>query len=50
MGQVMVRGEIWRAMSRSPLAAGTPVLVKAIEGLTLIVEAADVSPHEGGSP
>jgi membrane-bound serine protease (ClpP class) len=49
IGQVLVHGEIWRAMSRTPLEAGTAVQIKAIDGLTLIVEAAAVRPREGGS-
>lgn len=37
-GQVVVLGEIWNAYSSIPLAAGEPVLVRGIDGLTLIVE------------
>jgi membrane-bound serine protease (ClpP class) len=42
-GQVEVRGELWQAMLRlgaETLPPGTPVLVRAIVGLTLIVERA----------
>jgi membrane-bound serine protease (ClpP class) len=41
-GQVEVRGELWQAhlQSTTPLPAGTPVLVKAVEDLTLLVEPA----------
>jgi membrane-bound serine protease (ClpP class) len=49
LGQVLVRGEIWRATSPTPLDPQTPVRVKAIDGLTLTVEAAGMSPREGGS-
>jgi membrane-bound serine protease (ClpP class) len=40
IGQVEVRGEVWQAQLLSPthLPTGSPVLVKAVEGLTLIVE------------
>jgi membrane-bound serine protease (ClpP class) len=37
-GYVDVHGEMWRAVSRDPIAAGLPVRVTAIEGLTLVVE------------
>jgi membrane-bound serine protease (ClpP class) len=40
-GQVEVRGELWQARlesSPTPLVPGAPVLVKAVDGLTLIVE------------
>lgn len=36
-GQVRIGGEIWRAVSAEPLAAGAPVRVSQIDGLTLIV-------------
>jgi membrane-bound serine protease (ClpP class) len=49
LGQVLVRGEIWRATSPTPLDPQTPVRVKAVDGLTLTVEAAAMSPREGGS-
>jgi membrane-bound serine protease (ClpP class) len=49
LGQVLVHGEIWRATSPTPLEPQTPVRVKAVDGLTLIVEAAGLSPREGGS-
>jgi membrane-bound serine protease (ClpP class) len=47
-GQIDVRGEIWRAASPTPIAAGRAVRVVAIRGLTLHVEPAD-GPAEGGS-
>ena len=37
-GSVDVHGEIWRALSSSRVAAGQPVRVNAVNGLTLIVE------------
>ena len=37
-GSVNVHGEIWRALSSSRVAAGQPVRVNAVDGLTLIVE------------
>jgi membrane-bound serine protease (ClpP class) len=37
-GQVMIDGELWRAVSQDgPVAAGEPVKVAAIDGLTLKV-------------
>ncbi len=38
-GTIFVRGELWRARSRMSLAAGEPVRVTGMEGLTLDVEA-----------
>lgn len=46
-GQVFVRGEIWSATSGTPLAAGAPVRVVAIRGLTLTVEPRPSVPQEG---
>ena len=40
-GQIRVHGEIWRATSAVPLAAGRGVRVTAVDGLTLLVEPAD---------
>lgn len=37
-GQILVHGEIWLAESAAPVAAGQPVRVRAVEGLTLLVE------------
>jgi membrane protein implicated in regulation of membrane protease activity len=42
-GQVRVRGEIWRAVSAELLPEGTPVVVTALEGLTLVVRPAEVT-------
>ena len=46
-GQIDVRGEIWRATSRTAIAAGHPVRVLAITGLTLLVEPVDDSTDKG---
>jgi membrane-bound serine protease (ClpP class) len=48
-GQVRVHGEIWRAVSTVPLAAGRTVRVTAVEGLTLLVEPPE-SPTSQGEP
>jgi membrane-bound serine protease (ClpP class) len=47
-GQVDVHGEIWHAQSATHIAAGQPVRVTAVNGLTLIVEASGVTAREGG--
>ena len=39
-GQVRIAGELWRAHCRGGAAAGDRVVVRAVEGLTLEVEAA----------
>ena len=39
-GYIDVHGEMWRALSREPIAAGQRVRVTAIDGLTLVVEPA----------
>jgi membrane-bound serine protease (ClpP class) len=39
-GQVRVQGEIWRAASADAIPAGTPVVVTAVQGLTLTVRPA----------
>jgi membrane-bound serine protease (ClpP class) len=44
-GMVFVQGELWSAEAAVPLAAGTPVRVKAMNGLRLVVE-----PVEEGGP
>ena len=43
-GQVSLRGEIWRARSRTHLPPGTAVRVRGIDGLTLDVEPLDPPP------
>ena len=48
-GYVDVHGEMWRASSRQPVAAGRPVRVVAINGLTLIVEPSGALAHGGKS-
>jgi membrane-bound serine protease (ClpP class) len=40
-GQVTVVGEIWNAYSSIPVPLGEPVVVRGIDGLTLIVEPAN---------
>lgn len=40
-GKVLVRGEIWNARAREPVAQGDRVRVLATEGLSLLVEKAD---------
>jgi membrane-bound serine protease (ClpP class) len=42
-GQVSVHGEIWRARSATPVAAGEPVKVMALDGLTLLVQGASTA-------
>jgi membrane-bound serine protease (ClpP class) len=37
-GQVLVRGEYWKAVSATPVASGASVRVIGIDGLTLKVE------------
>ncbi len=39
-GQVKLDGELWRARCSGGCVAGTRVVVRAVEGLTLVVEAA----------
>jgi membrane-bound serine protease (ClpP class) len=46
-GQINVHGEIWRATSADPVAAGDRVRVMAIQGLTLLVEAAHPEVRKG---
>jgi membrane-bound serine protease (ClpP class) len=46
-GQVDIHGEIWRAQSATHIAAGQPVRVIAVDGLTLIVEQSGAAAREG---
>jgi membrane-bound serine protease (ClpP class) len=46
-GQVDVHGELWRARSATHIAAGQPVRVTAVNGLTLTVEPG--APARGGA-
>jgi membrane-bound serine protease (ClpP class) len=50
-GQVQVEGELWRAVvDDGPVAAGEPVRVTAVEGLTLrVVRAAEAPRAPGGT-
>ena len=43
-GKVFLEGEYWNAVSDSPVEAGQPVEVVAIEGLTLKVKPKTVAP------
>jgi membrane-bound serine protease (ClpP class) len=50
-GQVDLRGEIWRAVSREPVGPGQTVRVASVDGLTVLVEPVDhpgatIPPHE----
>lgn len=55
LGYVTLSGELWRAESLRPQRAipvGAPVVVRAVQGLTFLVEAATPDadqPQEGGS-
>ena len=46
-GNINIRSEIWRAQSASRIAAGQPVRVTAVDGLTLTVEPSGASAQEG---
>lgn len=46
-GQILVHGELWVAESAQPVAAGDKVRVRAVEGLTLLVEPV-VAGHPSG--
>ena len=48
-GYVLVRGELWRARSRSPVSPGTAVRVLDVHGLTLDVEPLTASTTHGDS-
>lgn len=37
-GQVVIGGEIWNAYSSIPVPSGEPIVVRGVDGLTLIVE------------
>jgi len=40
-GKVFVHGELWNATARAPIAEGSRVRVRGVEGLRVMVEAAD---------
>ena len=42
-----VHGEIWNATSDVPIDAGTAVRIRAVDGLTLTVEAEETPTREG---
>jgi len=46
-GSVDIHGETWRARSVSRVAAGQPVRVTAVDGLTLVVEPSGASARQG---
>jgi membrane-bound serine protease (ClpP class) len=46
-GYIDVHGELWRASTRVPLAAGELVRVTGVNGLTLIVEPSGTAGREG---
>jgi membrane-bound serine protease (ClpP class) len=48
-GYVFVRGELWRARSRSPIQAGAKIRVLQVQGLTLDVEPLPASTSHGDS-
>jgi membrane-bound serine protease (ClpP class) len=37
-GKVFVHGELWHARAAQPIAAGTPVRIIGVEGMTVVVE------------
>jgi membrane-bound serine protease (ClpP class) len=47
-GKVFVQGEIWNAVAEEPVAAGAPVEVVAVDGMTLVVRPLQAA-TEGGS-
>jgi len=49
-GQASIHGEIWRAVSPQPIAAGAWLRVTRVDGLTLHVEAAESAEPSGDAP
>lgn len=45
IGTVQVRSELWTAVSETPIAAGTPVRVVAVEGVRLYVAPVEENPQ-----
>lgn len=48
-GRVFVHGELWNAVAEEPVAAGAPVEVVAVEGLTLRVRPLAAPQERGGA-
>lgn len=46
VGKVFTHGELWEAVSEQPLAAGTVVRVKSMQGLTLHVEPVELNAQD----
>ncbi len=44
-GKIFVHGELWDAVSLTGVAAGEPVVVRAVDGLELRVEASTAPLH-----
>jgi len=49
-GHVLVEGEIWRAVARAPIAAGTPLRVVGHEEMLLYVEPAQIATQQISKP
>lgn len=47
-GQIRIHGEIWRAVSETVVAVNQPVIVTAVEGLTVQVQPVGTQPSPGG--
>ena len=49
-GKVHVVGELWDARCDRPVRKGESVIVKGLDGMTLVVERLAEPPQEGGAP
>ncbi len=47
-GQILVHGELWLAQAATPIGTGERVRVRAVDGLTLVVEPLASPQHAGG--
>jgi membrane protein implicated in regulation of membrane protease activity len=47
---VFVHGELWRAVAERPIAAGEPVVVVAVDGMTLRVRPFQAAAATGEGP